>query len=85
MSSSVKQSAGMAPRAFSFASRCRSSGACARSRKKIARLIVTMKELIWPPWFDVGMETGGRHVAWRLAADAQSAASSPFRSGRGKG
>jgi hypothetical protein len=40
-----------------------------------------MKELIWPPWFDVGMETGGHHIAWRSAAGAQSAARSPFRGG----
>jgi hypothetical protein len=24
-----------------------------------------MKELILPPWFDVGMEPGGCHAAWR--------------------
>jgi len=40
-----------------------------------------MKELIWPPWFDVGMEPGERHAAWLSAAGAQSAARSPFRGG----
>jgi hypothetical protein len=40
-----------------------------------------MKELIWPPWFNVGVEPGVCHVAWRSAAGAQSAARSPFRGG----
>jgi len=40
-----------------------------------------MKELILPPWLDVGMEPGWRHVVWRSAAGAQSAARSPFRGG----
>jgi len=32
-----------------------------------------MKELIWPPWFDVGMETGGHHIACHPAFGARSA------------
>jgi hypothetical protein len=35
-----------------------------------------MKELIWPPWFDVGMGPGGHHAAWRSTAGARTAARS---------
>jgi len=41
-----------------------------------------MKELILPPWFDVGMGPGGHHAAWRSTAGAICHPLS-FRNGRG--